>query len=457
MRFRLSLLLVAAGSALAADPVAPPPWPTDELLLTNGNPLRGLLLDDQPGGVRFQVVRQAPGRPTVTTTWWVERAEVAGLKKLPDAERAALRAKVAALDQDGAGERTRMDALELTPADWPGKPGAARRYASDQFVLVSGASEEITRRAAVRLEQIYTAFGRFFRPRVADAAKTTIYLSGSMAEYRGLLGPAAGTVLNPAVYDPAKHRIVCGSDLLKLDDDLTAAQVRHAQQLAGIARYEVEVRQLYKGSKPDLDRFLAVAEGQRKKVQDAEKANDRAFDAATAKLFALLYHEAFHAYAGEFVYPPRPAGSGELPRWLNEGLAQVFETAVVEAGELRVGPADKARTATAQEALAGKGDGLTPVAELLRAGKASFVATHQSAQGASDRAYLTAWAVASCLAFDRGLVGSAKFDAYVAAVTAGGDPVAAFEALVGQDVPAFEASLRAYLGRLLPDGTLRKP
>jgi hypothetical protein len=387
---------------------------------------------------------------------------VAGLKKLSDPDRLALREKLAGLDQDGAGERTRMDALELAPADWPGKPGAAKRYASDQFVLVSGASDEITRRAAVRLEQVYTAFGRFFRPRAADAAKTTVYLTGSAAEYQKLLGPAAGPVLNPAVYDPAGHRVVCGSDLLKLDDDLSAARLRHAQQLAGIERYEEDVRRLYKGSKPELERFLAAAADQRKRVRDAERTNDRAFDAATAKLFALLYHEAFHAYVGEFVYPALPAaavkagkGAGELPRWLNEGLAQLFETAAVEAGELRVGPADKTRAAAAADALAGKGGGLMPVAELLRAGKASFVATHQAARAESGRAYLTAWAVASCLAFDRHLVGSPMFDEYVAAVNAGGDPVRAFEALVGQDVPAFEAALRSYLGRVAPDGTLR--
>ena len=32
------------------------------------------------------------------------------------------------------------------------------------------------------------------------------------------------------------------------------------------------------------------------------------FDAATRRLFALLYHEAFHAYVGTFVYPARPPG-----------------------------------------------------------------------------------------------------------------------------------------------------
>ena len=461
MPFLLPLLLVAADPTGSA-------WRLDELALANGATLRGVVLDDIPQGVRFQVVRRAAGRPTVTLTLWLNRAEVAGTTKLSAADRAALKEKIAALDPDGAGERTRMDALELTPADWPGRPGAAKRYTSDQFVLISGASDEVTRRAAVRLEQIYTAFAQFLPPRDAHGPRTTVYLAGTADDYRAMLGPTAGPLLNPAVYDPAGHRVICGSDLRRLGNDLTAARVRHAQQLAGIDRYEAEVRHLYRGSKADLERFLAVANEQRKRVRAAERANDRAFDAATGRLFALLYHEAFHAYAGAFAYPPLPAadvragkGTGELPRWLNEGLAQIFETAVVEADELRVGQADKGRVLKVQELLAGKPltpggpTGLVPVADLVRAGKDAFLATHRADRAASDRAYLTAWAVASYLAFDRGVVGTKAFDAFVTAVNGGADPVPAFEKLAGQDVPAFEAALRAYLDRLLPDGTLR--
>ena len=49
----------------------------------------------------------------------------------------------------GAGERARMDALELVTLDWAGTK--AKRYDGEQFILTSAAPDEVTRRAAVRL------------------------------------------------------------------------------------------------------------------------------------------------------------------------------------------------------------------------------------------------------------------------------------------------------------------
>ena len=455
------------GILLAFALIQPPAangWAFDELIHTNGSNFKGLLLDENAEGVRFQVVTRKPGRPTVTLTTVFTKSEIAKLNRLSDGERTALKAKLIELDPTGKGERERMGSLPLTPTEWLGRAEAAKRYESDHFILVSNASEEITRRAAVRLEQLFAAFRRYVPPRNPNGRPTTIFLSQTPEEYRALLGPDAPKLLNPAIFDPIGNRIVCGSDLRRLGEQLTGTRIHHERQRLAIEQYEDDVRKLYKDQKSDLDRFLATANVQRQRIAIAESANERAFDTVTQQLFAVLYHEAFHAYAATFVYPPLSTeqvkaglGTGELPRWLNEGLAQLFETAVVEAGELRADYADPVRLAKVKDAIRGKNDlRVVPLSDLLTAGKESFLSKHADQTAAANRAYLTCWAAAYYLTFDRRLLGTAKFRTYLVAINSGGDSRTAFETLVGQPLAVFERDWHAYLLKLKPDGTLAK-
>lgn len=196
----------------------------------------------------------------------------------------------------------------------------------------------------------------------------------------------------------------------------------------------------------------------------ADRDNEKAFDEATRRLFGILYHEAFHSYATTFVFSPLPdadvkagKGTGELPLWLNEGLAQVFENPLIEAGELRIGHADPERLKRVKDGLAGVRDAgkLLPLADLLRASPRGFLAAHASELAVSDRTYRTAWAAAFYLTFERRLVGGKELDEYLKALNTGTDPLTAFEVWVGQPAAAFEADWHAYLVKLQPDGSVK--
>ena len=432
-----------------------PAWPLDRITLHNGHTFHGLILAETPTEVRVQTVRRRPGKPTTTLTTTFDRRSIKSITPLSAADRKALKDRLDELDQDGSAERKRMEAVAFAPADWLGQPGAARRYDGDYFTLVSDAPEDATRRIVVRLEQLDTALARFLPP-AADARPTTIHLAADRDGYKALLAPLGLTdLLNPAVYDPKAGRIVCGSDLRRLGDGLQAAKLHHSQQLADVDRYEAAARKLYKNA--ELQRRLEAVGGEKRRVFAADRRNMAAFDAAAGRLFAVLTHEAFHAYAAAFAYPPLSPdevragkGTGGLPRWLDEGLAQVFETAVVEAGEVRADHPDPARLARAKKDGAA---GLVPLAELLAAGPDAFLARHAAEAAAADRAYLSAWGLAHYLTFGRRVVGTPGLADYLRAINTGADRRGAFEKLVGQELEAFEKDWHRYLQKLQPDGT----
>ena len=444
----MSPILIALAFAAPPGPLAQAEWNYDEVFLHNGAHFRGLIVDESLAGLRFRVVNRNPGRPTVTLTTVITPREIARVARLSDTSRAELVARLAALDPDGSGERSRMQDLTVTASEWPGG-GSALSYQSEHFTLTSSAPDEITRRAAVRLEQIFAAYARFVPTRIGREP-TRILFAGTLSGYRtaleAALGPAAAGVVNPAVFDPATGRIICGSDLLRIAEDLAAARLTHAAGRTQLDAADTQLKRLYKHNPIELERFLTGTRAEREKLRAADRANDQAFDAAIDRLLTPLYHEAFHAYAAA-AYPD-PA----LPRWLNEGLAQIFETAVVEAGELRVGHADPIRLDRAQVMLKSDSDDLVSVASLLRAEGKSFLAAHALERSRTDRVYLTTWLLTFYLTFERHRLGGTAFERYLR--DAPRNPVKAFEQWVGQDLPAFERDFRDYAARLRPDGTV---
>ncbi len=465
---RIRLLAVAALLAclfslpVAADqPPLPSEWSFDKLKLKNGAALKGMVVEENATAVRFQHVHRLPGRPTVCMTSLFFRSEIDKLEKLSDAEREILRNRLKEIDPTGEGERKRMETLELQVVEWNGKAKAGRRYDSDYFSLISNAPDEIVRRTAVRLEQIYTAYASFLPPRHPGGKATTVILYPSLGEYQKMLAERGWKLRNPAYFNPNTNRIVCGSNLLKLGEDLDKIRQQHAEERAELDKREADYRMLF-GKKPvELTRHLQPILTYRRKIADADRYNDAIFDGETRRLFSILYHEAFHAYVGNFVYlgkhanPSMNGTTGELPIWLNEGLAQVFESGLVEAGELRVDQPDKERLARVKETVI-KGE-LMPVKELLVLGPKQFLVAHDGERTAADRAYLAAWALATYLTFDRRLIGTSKLDEFVRSVNQGAHAEESFVKLVEQPLPEFEARFHAWLKKLPSDRSLLEP
>lgn len=463
----LLLLLCPLLSALlvAADPPGSGDWKYDVVYRKQGDPLRGLVLDQSDRSVKIRCISRKRGAATLVMTAVVPRDEVARVELLPAEERKQLEERLEALKKERevllehlraldpasnkAGPRSH-DQVSLEPAAWPGDAKAtAVSYQSTYFTLLANTPPELAQLAAIHLEQIYDAYARALPARTLTRDKTTILLTASQAEYQALAKRRGLNLFNPAYYDPEKNQVVCGSDLARLRDELEKVRAHHARTRATMKERREELTKLYRGRVPP--ELLTPMQDAEKQIVLSEKRNNEKFAGARARLFQRLYHEAFHAYLGTFVYP---AKDGSVPVWFNEGLAQVFETAVAEVGELRVGVPDPPRWKAMRQALA-QGT-MLPVAELLRAGPKQFQVAHASEQQASDRTYLAAWALAFHLTFEQKLLGTRKLDAYVLALERGGEPVAAFQELVGKPIAAFEAEYRAYLEGLKEDGTTAK-
>jgi hypothetical protein len=234
---------------LAAEP-APPTgeWKLEVLHLKNGRTVRGLVVNETSATIDFENIRQNPGRPTVHIFTRYARDEVERIERLGAKEHEQLAARLKGLDPEG--EKKWEQALELKPAPWRNERAGGLAYKSEHFLLISDAREDIVRRAAARLEQIYGAYTRFLPPRRPAGEPTTIRLVQSLQEYQAILREEKQNLFNPGLYDPKRNQILCASDLERLGDDLQHAKEKHQHLLGELKKQEAELRRLFQGNPP---------------------------------------------------------------------------------------------------------------------------------------------------------------------------------------------------------------
>ncbi|VTS04349.1 DUF1570 domain-containing protein [Tuwongella immobilis] len=446
----LGMVFLNDVSELAADPRNQSNWQLDVLRLRNGATLSGMIEVETPTHVRFQLVQRKAGRPTVSFHTTISTEEIVGIDRLTPQQRKQLKAQLDGIAQAGQQEQIRSENLLIEPIDWQGKPGAGLRYVSDFFVLNSDAPEALVRRTAVRLEQIYAAYTRFLQPRFRTRRPTTIWLFRNREGYAKEMQGIGRPILNPACFDPRNNRVLCFSDLDRMAEDLERIRKHHLDLWTELDRQQKEITRLYPNPK-ERERFIGPIEETRRKIISQNQKNDEIVDRATTKLFAVLYHESFHAYVENYVFPEGvPNGLGPLPTWLNEGLAQIFETGILELGEFRVGHAERGRLLRIKELV--RKNELVPIKDLLRATPKSFAVLHADEAAASDRYYLTSWGLAFYLTFEKRLLGAAALEAFIAS-EGKTDRIVAFEKLLQQPIDRIEADFQRYLRNLQENGS----
>lgn len=447
-------------------------WPFEELRVEPaGRTLRGLIVAENADAIDFMEIRRPPGRPMFLVMHWrYPRDKVVGVKHLPEAERQKLAERIEQFKNREVAELAGLSKIALERS----RPDGPWHYASPGWLLPSGAAwlvvdstadEEMTRRSIERIEQVFAAYREILPPRVAAQHPLTIQLFGTMQEYQAFLIGRGLRVENPAVFLAGENRLAAGSELsalarflaekrqrlaqIRRDYDLQTGRMKAElaslrQQLTAANYPAADQRQLQQLAQTRWDHTLQQL-AQELKIE--ERKDLEQFDKVTQRMFARLFHEAFHAYLENYVYPQ---STHDVPRWLNEGLAQIFESGQLESGTLRLDAPDAERLHTLQADL--KTAPALTLTDVLTADGTRFLVSHPGGERASRRYYLYSWGLAYYLAFRQPLLETQALDRYVERPATIADPIARFERLVGTPLPKFEQRWRAEMLRMKSDG-----
>lgn len=465
------VVLAAAGCMLCAQASAQTPsaaerpsleradWPMERVEMFDGRSYPGLIESEDDAWVNLAQIQRVPGRPMHVVIRPIERRRVAVVVRLDPPQHDELRKRIEQFVNRASIEAGRMDAVSLTPTEQDGQP--FRHYRGKWFSLDSTIDDATTRRIIVRTEQVFLAYRQVLPPRRDASRPLRLLVFASPEEYHAYLERLGLKINNGACYLQNENLVLAGSDVARFAAELAKVNARHEQ-----LRHELEeldklvqkrlkdlAQQLQKdgANKRDTARLLKA---ERRKAQEQldqkdkeigrfDRENSQLFDKVTRQMFTRLYHEAFHAYLENYVFPH---DGHNVPLWLNEGLAVLFESGLIESDTLRI-DAPNAVALRALKADLAAGQPLE-LASLLASDRGSFAMPSDTLASPSDRYYLYAWGLAYYLTFERHLLGSAALDQYVEPSAAEMSPVARFERLVGMPLAQFQQQWRDYIAKL---------
>lgn len=445
----LALVFLGLGVWLSsACAQGPESWRLESLQLKSGAELSGIVLFDFRGQVDFAEIRRPAGKPMYSVVRTFRRADIEKLERLPDQEHRQLLEQFKSFKQRLQIEELQAEQLHLAAVEIEGQ--AWHRYEGRWFTLMSTADAETTRRCIVPIERLFLAYRQIWPAKTTPQSPLTIEIWGSFDAYRRQLRALDLTLDSPAIFSPLHNRITAGCELDAFTRRLGEAKADHQQQLALLNRLDTDLPKTLATLSEELrkagfsEEEIASEMRQRRanwkqelttvrsRLHETDRRNEAKFSELTRKMFRRLAHEAWHAYLENYVCPREQQ---RIPSWLNEGLAQVFETGQLEGDGYRLDAPDEERLAALQHELQ---TAPLPLAEVLQADEQSFLLGHGGAK--SQRHYLFAWGLAWRLAMAENRLGGETLDRYLADDRT--PPVARFEKLVGQKLPEFEQSWR---------------
>lgn len=454
-------LVFGSSSALAqpaaSTPTVNPAWRFDKLVLQDGTELSGFFQSINEKELDFLAVSRPPGRSMSATLRVIAPSEVERLDRLPNDIRTKMLDRFQRFKHRAAIEAGKMDDVALTRQLLDDQH--CWHYEGQWFSLDSTADESSTRRCIVRIEQIFRAYRQLLAPRSRPPDTLAIHLYGSLDEYYTAVRRMGLEIENLAFYAAREDLIVTGAELSEYTAQLENIKATHQTEVVRVQRAYDRFRERLRlhsetlaergFSKKQIKQEVALRtaawnkehEELLRKIKQTDRRNTAKFEQVTTRMFRRLYHEAFHAYLDRFVCA---TDNSTVDRWLNEGLAQVFESGQLEADTLRIDAPNAELLQRLQVDLGGEQP--LALAQLLASDDQSFLTSHTS--GSSDRHYLYAWGLAYYLAIDQGLLYDNRLEWYLDG--GGTRSIARLEELTKQPLAHFEADWRRAMLQLRP-------
>lgn len=459
-----SIITWAAMLCLALPLWAQPPGPlqdlaTDHLHLKDGSQWSGMLLEQSQRKVEFLEINRPPGKSMFAVIHTVSPDRVANVEQISGTDREQLsvlvdhlrnRTQIRAAEKDSVKlVQVKSDILESNDV-W--------QYTSEHFVLTSPLQEDLTRTLAVRIDQIFQAFEHWMPPERTPEGPIQIILFGSIDHYSAYLRRIGLQINNPAVYVPHTNQVLIGTDLGAFQKRLLLIDQQHDKILQQWQTAEKELpktlnhlaKQLKEMGWSSNDITIEVQARReawqrdyRKKqaqIQTTNRRNQSMLQALVEQTTQHLCHESFHAYVENFLFPQ---DQFEVPVWLNEGLAQLFEHAQFENGSFRIDQPPK-QLLDELKARIERDHGLC-LQRMLQTETGSFLLFENLHRSQLD--YDVAWGLAWYLVFQKDLFTSERLERYV---HRRGTPEASIEETFGEPVSRLQSSWVDFMLQLRP-------
>jgi hypothetical protein len=460
----LCCLATRAGGQDAQTPREPSADSRYEQVRMNDNTVySGLIESEDYDWVTIIRIQTPRGQKMHLVIQPLDRKEIQSISRLDAARRAAIAGQIDEFRNRASIEAARMESIRLTSTTQPVEGNSYRHYQGEWFTLDSTADEQNTRRMIVRAEQIFAAYRQILPPRVKPPLPPRLIVLGSMEQYRSLL-PRLGLktrIENPACFLEDQNAVAIGSDLVRLAavtgqinkqnaqlrQDLSGLEVRLHQRLQAVAaslrKSGAADSEIARATIRESAEFKKQVKQKREELRQSDQQIDRLFKKSAAQTLVRLYHEAFHAYLRNRVYPREKY---DVPSWLNEGLAVIFEGGQLEGNTLRVDAPNPPVLKKLKADLAGPEP--LELEKLLAAGETQFLLTSNTRPAEVDRYYAYAWGLAYYLTYEKHLLGSPALDKYLQAGKRQMPPVPRFEELTGMPLDQFQREWRDYIQRL---------